>query len=100
MSLHTTTFTGGNKELKSHYYDSSSYKQTEKYITTTKAIKKYVGKKYSNGTYIRVTLDNIQELQIENLTDPTMAYNNIVNPDSGKLNRQLLSKCPIWRHVL
>ena len=66
----SSSFLGGIEDLKSHSYDYSSYKQADKFVTTTKAIKEYVGKNYANGGDIRATLENMSEFEIENPTDP------------------------------
>ena len=67
----TSSFSGGIDELKGHYYDCSSYKQADKFVTTTKAIKEYVGKNYTNGGDIRATLESMEEFPIENPEDPS-----------------------------
>ena len=84
-TLHSTSFTGGIDELKSHYYDCSSYKQADRYVTTTKAIKEYVGKNYSNGGDIRATLENMEEFEVENPEDPSANYNDIIDPNNGEV---------------
>ena len=72
------------EELKTHYYDCSSYKQADRYVTTTKAIKEYVGKNYSNGEDIRATLENMEKLHIENHKDPAEDYTDITD-DNGNV---------------
>ena len=80
----TSSYSGGIEELKGHYYDCSSYKQADKFVTTTKAIKEYVGKNYSNGGDIRATLESMTEFPIEYPEDPSDDYVDMLDPHSNR----------------
>ena len=88
----SSSFSGGIEDLKSHYYDCSSYKQADKFVTTTKAIKKYGGKNYSNGGDIRATLENMREYEIENPIDPSEDYEDIIDSDTGQVTQTAIEQ--------
>ncbi len=51
------TFSGGITELKNHFYDCSSYDQTDRFVRTTKAVWEHVGRTYKYGGDIRATIE-------------------------------------------
>ena len=80
--------------MKTHYYDCSSYKQAGKFVTTTKAIKEYVGKNYTNGGDLRATLESMSEFVIESLTDPSEDYVDIMDPDTSEVTQTAIQQVP------
>ena len=70
----TTTFKGGIDELKSFFYDCASYKDADRFITTTKAISEHVGRTYGNPGDIRDTLDNMKRFEILVPIDPSCTW--------------------------
>ena len=49
--------TGGIEELEGHYYDCTTSKKVDTFVTNMKSIKENVGMTYTNGGDIRDTLD-------------------------------------------
>ena len=82
-SRYLTPFDGGIDELKGHYYDCSSGKQADRYVTTTRNIVEYVGREYKYGGDIRATLENMSQFKIPKPEDPSDDYNTIKNTDSS-----------------
>ena len=62
------------EELRSQYYDCSSYKEAERYITTTKMISQHVGRTFKDGGDIRATIDNMVRYVIPLPVDPATNY--------------------------
>ena len=83
MRLPNSGFVGGIDDLKGFYYDCSSYKQADRFVTTSKEINDYVGKNYSNGGDVRHTLENGELMDIPNPTDPSENFMDEVDDDGN-----------------
>ena len=83
MRLPNSGFVGGIDDLKGYYYDCSSYKQADRFVTTSKEINDYVGKNYSNGGDVRHTLENGELMDLPNPTDPSENFIDKVDDDGN-----------------
>lgn len=75
----TSNVAGGLDELANNYYDCSRYKQVDKFVSTTKAVKEHVGRTYKNGGDVRATLDLMSVFTILIPTDPADKFKDVLD---------------------
>ena len=78
----TDLLVGGLHELADNYYDCSNYRQADKFVTTTKAIKEHVRRMYRDGD-VQATLDNLALYTIPIPADPADAFTQLVDATTG-----------------
>ena len=61
----SSKFKGKCDDLKGHIYDCSSTRQADQFMTTTKEIAEYIGRTYKYGGDIKKTIQNLEEVDIE-----------------------------------
>ena len=67
-------FRDGIEALRGHYYDCSSSREADRFVTTTKHIVEYVGREYKFGGDIRSTLEHMTMFMIPKPNDPADNY--------------------------
>ena len=89
----TSTFTGGFPDLKGNIYDCTTFRQADRYITTTKAVVEYIGRTFTHSGDIRATVENEQLFVIDTPDDPAEEYSDSED-DEGNITQTAIMKVP------